>query len=77
MQRAHPYYLGIVRYKGELLLGQHERIASQELFDRVQEVLEERNGRGQRDRVHFHYLKGILFCQRCRDSGRLGRLIYT
>lgn len=72
-----PYYLGMLTYKGELLPGRHEPIISQALFDRVQEVLAARSARGQRDRVHFHYLKGMLFCQRCNHEGRTSRLIYT
>jgi site-specific DNA recombinase len=72
-----PYYVGFMPYKGELLPGRHEPIISQALFDQVQEVLKARSARGQRDRVIFHYLKGMLFCQRCHESGRMSRLIYT
>lgn len=72
-----PYYVGFMPYKGELLSGRHEPIISQALFDQVQEVLKARSARGQRDRVIFHYLKGMLFCQRCHESGRMSRLIYT
>jgi site-specific DNA recombinase len=72
-----PYYTGVVVYKGEIFPGRHPAIVSQELFDRVQDVLAARSGRGQRDRVLYHYLKGILFCDRCRRAGRTSRLIYT
>jgi site-specific DNA recombinase len=27
--------------------------------------------------ILFHYLKGMLFCERCHRAGRTGRLIYT
>ncbi|WP_157115858.1 recombinase zinc beta ribbon domain-containing protein [Nocardia puris] len=43
----------------------------------MQDVLNFRSGRGQRDRVLTHYLKGALFCQRCHKAGRTARLIYT
>lgn len=44
---------------------------------RVQDVLERRSQRGQRDRVLYHYLKGLLFCERCRSVGRTSRLIFV
>ncbi|MGI8612414.1 MAG: recombinase family protein [Nocardioidaceae bacterium] len=72
-----PYYTGVVVYRGETFAGRHPAIVSQQLFDRVQQVLEMRSSRGQRDRVLFHYLKGLLFCDRCRRAGRTSRLIYV
>ncbi len=72
-----PYYVGFVTYKGEVYPGRHEPIVGQELFDRVQDVLEARSARGNRDRVHQHYLKGMLFCDRCRRAGRTSRLVYN
>jgi site-specific DNA recombinase len=72
-----PYYLGYVPYKGELYPGRHEPIVDQRLFDRTQEVLDLRSKNGQRDRVLQHYLKGILFCDRCERHERTSRLIYT
>jgi site-specific DNA recombinase len=64
-------------FQGELLPGRHEAIIGQALFDRVQDVMQARSARGQRDRVILHYLKGMLFCQRCHEVGRTCRLIYT
>ena len=72
-----PYYAGWVEVDGELIPGRHEAIVPQLLFDRVQQVLEARSARGQRDRVLVHHLKGLLFCQRCHEQGRTSRLIYT
>jgi site-specific DNA recombinase len=72
-----PYYTGYVVYKGDVYPGRHEAIVSQELFDRVQDVLSARSGSGQRDRRHHHYLKGILFCERCFAKGHISRLVYT
>lgn len=71
------YYAGFTIYKGSIYPGRHEPIVSHELFDRVQDVLNFRSQRGQRDRILTHYLKGILFCQRCHMVGRTARLIYT
>ena len=72
-----PYYAGYVVYKGDTYPGRHEPIVDQYLYDRVQEVLDARSARGQRDRVLQHYLKGALFCGRCHAKGRTARLIYT
>ncbi len=63
-----PYYIGYVTYKGELITGRHEALIDTELFDRVQDVLDQRAGRGQRQRRHTHYLKGMLWCGRCHDQ---------
>ncbi|QNK83710.1 recombinase family protein [Nakamurella sp. PAMC28650] len=51
-----PYYTGLLVYKGATHPGRHEAIISQQLFDRVQEVMDARSQRGQRDRLLFHYL---------------------
>lgn len=71
-----PYYCGFVVYKGEMYTGRHEPIVTQQLFDRVQDVLNARSACGQRDRIHSHYLKGSLFCDRCHKAGRTARLIF-
>jgi hypothetical protein len=54
--------LGYLTYKGEEYEGRHEPLISPELFQRVQEVIEERSGSGIRKRRIHHYLKGILWC---------------
>ncbi|MEV6135172.1 hypothetical protein AB0L63_03715 [Nocardia sp. NPDC051990] len=71
------YYLGYVVYKGQVYPARHEPLIDQELFDRVQDVRNLRSRPGQRDRVLQHYLKGALFCRRCRELERTSRLIYT
>jgi site-specific DNA recombinase len=72
-----PYYLGKIVYQGELFEGRHEAIVDQALFDRVQGILDARSQRGTRNRVHHHYLKGMLRCARCHKQGHTSRLIYT
>ncbi len=61
------YYLGEVCYKGIWYPGRHEALVSPELFDRVQRVLDSHSGAGTRYRTHKHYLKGLLWCARCRS----------
>ncbi|MGL5862522.1 MAG: recombinase family protein, partial [Phycicoccus sp.] len=65
------YYLGYVTYDGVEYPGRHEPLIDQDLFDRVQKVLYTERGAGTRRRVHDHYLKGTIWCARCRK-----RLIY-
>ncbi len=72
-----PYYMGYVTYKGEQFPGRHEALISHELFDRVQLVLDERGGRGERQRRHYHYLKGVLWCHQCHEQGVESRMILT
>lgn len=67
------YYLGRVVFKGKEYPGRHEPLISQELFDRVQEVLYNQRGAGTRERIYDHSLKGLLYCGRCRTRFYLDR----
>lgn len=74
------YYLGYVLYKGAEYQGRHEALIPEELFERVQRVLDSQSGAGTRQRTHHHYLKGLLWCGRCqsrfivqRATGRHGQ----
>ena len=67
-----PYYAGIVTYRGKNYPGRHEPLISEELFDRVQAVLQSHNHAGERDRTHLHYLKGTIRCGTCG-----ARLVYS
>jgi site-specific DNA recombinase len=70
------YYLGFVNYKGEEYQGRHEPLVSVELFAKVQAVLDERlPKKGSRQRRHYHYLKGSLWCGQCYDRGVESRLL--
>ena len=69
------YYLGFVTYKGAEYPGRHEPLIDPELFERVQVVLDARGKSGERRRVHHHYLKGTIWCGRCRDQGVESRMI--
>src|SRR5262249_31062055 len=77
------YYIGYVTYKGIEYKGRHEALVSEELFDAVQRVLDTHSGSGVRYRSHPHYLKGLLWCDRCktrfivqRAKGRRGGIYY-
>ena len=66
---THPYYKGLVRYKGVTYPGNHEAIVDAQTWQRVQDVLAERSSQGKKDRKHRHYLKGTVWCGEC--GGRL------
>jgi len=68
------YYLGRITYKDEEYPGRHEALIDDDLFDEVQMVMKTRAAAGERRRVHHHYLKGSVFCGRCRQAGVNQRL---
>ncbi|MDR1432607.1 MAG: recombinase family protein, partial [Propionibacteriaceae bacterium] len=70
-----PYYLGHVKYKGELYPGRHQAIVGQDLFDQVQTIAATRGVTGQRHRIHDHLLKGLLWCGQCHENGVENRMI--
>jgi site-specific DNA recombinase len=70
-----PYYIGYITYKGELIRGRHEPLISDDLFNRVQTVLDQHSGSGARQYRHHHYLKGSLWCGRCHEQGVESRMI--
>lgn len=61
----HPYYKGIVRYRGVEYPGKHEPLVSEATWERVQELLAQKGRSGEKQRQHHHYLKGSLFCGTC------------
>jgi site-specific DNA recombinase len=61
----HPYYKGLVRYRGVEYPGNHEPLVSLETWNRVQELMDEHDRSRLRHREHHHYLKGSVFCGSC------------
>lgn len=61
----HPYYKGIVRYRGIEYPGRHLPLVNEATWDRVQQLLAAKDQSGEHERVHHHYLKGSLFCGTC------------
>jgi site-specific DNA recombinase len=62
------YYLGLITYKDEEFEGRHDALIDEDLFGRVQDIIESRSTAKERRRVHHHYLKGSLFCGRCQQA---------
>jgi Recombinase/Recombinase zinc beta ribbon domain/Helix-turn-helix domain of resolvase len=59
------YYCGWVTKDGVEYPGRHPKLVTEEVFQRVQQVLDSERGGGTRNRVHKHHLKGRLWCGRC------------
>ena len=69
---SNPFYIGMMRYKGELYEGKHEPLVSRELFDRVQKMLHQRGRTQERPRDGDPcYFTGMIKCGSC-GSGRAG-----
>lgn len=71
-----PYYLGMVVYKGEVFPGKHPALVKPEVFEKVQQVLDIRAQRNQRDVVHNHFLRAMMRCRRCYHHGRNRQLLF-
>jgi site-specific DNA recombinase len=61
----HPYYLGLVRYRGVIYPGKHPRLVEPETWQRVQDLLSAKYLVGEKQREHPHYLKGSIHCGQC------------
>ncbi len=64
---ANPFYIGLMRWKGEIFEGQHEPLISKKLFDKCQEVMAKR-GKVKEIRKHNFAFLGLLKCASCGAS---------
>ena len=78
---THPYYKGLVRYKGIIYPGNHEPLVSEATWEKVQETLQAKGRAGEKQRKHPHYLKGTVYCGDCgsrllvsNNRGRRGKV---
>ena len=82
-----PIYCGKIKHNGKIYPGQHEAIVSEELFNKVQELVPVRTwGKTKTERTYL--LKGLVKCQHCgstmtpnytskrNKSGKLTRIPY-
>ncbi len=64
---SNPFYIGLFKWSGEVYEGRHDPIISKALFDKVQEVLKERNTQwkyAKVERISKPFL-GLLRCGEC------------
>ena len=62
-----PFYIGLMRYKGEIFEGTHEPLITKKLFDLCQEVMAKR-GKVRPDRKHDFAFLGLMKCASCGCS---------
>ncbi|MCX6813158.1 MAG: recombinase family protein [Candidatus Azambacteria bacterium] len=58
------FYIGLMKFKGEVFEGTHEPLISKKLFDKVQEVMTKRGKKKDICKHHFAFL-GLLKCGYC------------
>ncbi len=61
----HPYYMGVVRYRGAIYPGKHPSLVEPETWQKVQDMLSAKYLTGEKHREHPHYLKGSICCGTC------------
>jgi DNA invertase Pin-like site-specific DNA recombinase len=61
------FYLGLMKWKGEIFEGKHEPLISKKLFDKCQEVMQKR-GKVQEVRKHHFAFLGLMKCASCGCS---------
>ena len=61
------FYIGLMKYRGEIFEGTHEPLVAKKLFDQVQEVMQKR-GKVRPDRHHNFAFLGLLKCASCGCS---------
>ncbi|TAK04050.1 hypothetical protein EPO34_02745 [Patescibacteria group bacterium] len=61
----HPFYAGLVRYRGDVHEGTHPPLVSRELFERVQSVIRGRSDVHGAKGSKFFLLRGLLWCGTC------------
>ena len=61
------FYIGLMKFNGEIHEGKHKPIISKKLFDKCQEVLS-RRGKVQEVRKHYFAFLGLMKCKSCGCS---------
>ena len=61
------FYIGLMKYNGEIHEGKHKPIISKKLFDKCQEVLKDRGKPRTKEKHHFAFL-GLMKCKSCGCS---------
>ncbi len=64
---SNPFYVGLFRYGGEVHEGKHQPVVSKKIFDKVQEVLQQRGKPKTKGKVVKPFV-GLLSCGECGRS---------
>ena len=81
---THPFYIGKITYKGQVLDGRHEPIVLTEMWERVQSIIASKQGTSKRAEIlHVFELKGLVRCGECGSYmtpyygyGKLGKAYF-
>ncbi len=60
-----PIYYGEFRWKGKLYHGIHEPLVSKDLFERVQDIMEEKGQHRSQQKKHHWAFQGMITCGHC------------
>ena len=60
-----PFYIGKFLWNGKTYQGKHEKLIDEGMFDKVHEILGERNQHASRKRIHNFLLSGFAYCADC------------
>ncbi|MEW5908116.1 MAG: recombinase family protein [Patescibacteria group bacterium] len=58
------FYIGLMKWKGEIFEGKHKPLITKKLFDNVQETLKQR-GRAKEIKSHYFPFAGLMKCGSC------------
>lgn len=61
------FYIGKFLWNDKEYVGKHEKLIDKELFNKVQELLCERNQNASRKRIHNFLLSGFVYCADCKS----------
>lgn len=59
------FYIGRFLWNGKIYQGKHEKLIDEGLFNKIQEILGERNQHASRKRIHNFLLSGFVYCTDC------------
>jgi site-specific DNA recombinase len=64
----HPFYIGKIRWRGQIYEGKHESLVDRETWEQVQKILDGRVSSGQRKQRRFTYGHQLIKCGYCGYS---------
>ncbi|MFC1750352.1 recombinase family protein [Pseudomonadota bacterium] len=61
-----PFYISLMRYKGNIYKGEHLSITTPEIFETCQKITQRNNHNACRRRKYKWLLSGFVYCQECQ-----------
>ena len=60
-----PFYIGLMRYKGQIFKGKHKPLTTSEIFEVCQKITQRHNHNACRRRKYQWLLSGYVYCHKC------------